>query len=145
MSKKSYALIFLSLSTFFGRAHDTWMENREFFIVILQLHSTIFQRTQDLRKKETQIFYIFFFKVQSDSDLGVCHGDDHFYFFSSTLPMLKKLLNRDEDEEMVEKMVTLWTNFAKSTTPTPSPGKIDRFKFWRSGLSTWKYQFSYDH
>ena len=61
-------------------------------------------------------------KVQSDLDLGVCHGDDHFYFFSSTLPMLKKLLNREEDQAMVDKMVRLWINFAQTSTPTPNPG-----------------------
>ena len=53
---------------------------------------------------------------------GVCHGDDHFYIFSSRLPMLKSLISKEEDVNVARKVVRLITNFAKTSSPTPRPG-----------------------
>ena len=53
------------------------------------------------------------------------HGDDHFYHFDSAQPLLRGLFTRKKEEKDVSKtVVRLWTNFAKSSDPTPNPGEV---------------------
>ena len=53
----------------------------------------------------------------------VSYGDDHFYHFDSAQPLLRGLFTRKKEEKDVSKtVVRLWTNFAKSSDPTPNPG-----------------------
>lgn len=54
----------------------------------------------------------------SSYDFGVCHGDDLFLFFRQDLLGDKnEVLRTDKDQEMVKKMVTLWTSFAQNGVP----------------------------
>ncbi|XP_074604247.1 acetylcholinesterase-like [Brevipalpus obovatus] len=46
-----------------------------------------------------------------DKTIGVCHGDDLFYVFGT--PFRKPYLFNDEDRKMSEKMMKIWTDFAR--------------------------------
>ena len=61
----------------------------------------------------------------NESHKWVCHLDDHFYFFSSRHPLMSKAtLSGGGDQEASDKLVKLWTNFAKTGNPTPGGSKL---------------------
>ncbi|KAI2474068.1 juvenile hormone esterase-like [Diabrotica virgifera virgifera] len=56
-------------------------------------------------------------KMVNDQRPGACHADELGYLFKT--PVAADL--KDEDKSSIRKLVTLWTNFAKFSNPTP-PG-----------------------
>ncbi|XP_074597669.1 acetylcholinesterase-1-like [Brevipalpus obovatus] len=67
-----------------------------------------------------------------DKTIGVCHGDDLFYVFGA--PFRKPYLFNDEDRKMSEKMMKIWTDFARKGFPITDDG--EEWPFWK--------QFNYD-
>ncbi|XP_059080848.1 esterase E4-like [Tigriopus californicus] len=59
-------------------------------------------------------------KIHSSKEEGVSHGDDHFCFFSSNLPMMGKSFSKGTDGKVSDRMVQLWVNFSKFANPTPN-------------------------
>ena len=67
---------------------------------------------------------VLYFQPNDSTSHGVCHGDDMFYLFSSSLPHLKRIGKATPQDEMVrKKMIQLWMNFVQHSNPTPNPGK----------------------
>ncbi|CAG4966483.1 unnamed protein product [Parnassius apollo] len=56
---------------------------------------------------------------------GACHGDDLFYLFNT---MLLPFRIDNKDNEFIDKITTLWTNFAKYGHPTPKKTDL-KFKW----------------
>ncbi|KAJ9582814.1 hypothetical protein L9F63_022842, partial [Diploptera punctata] len=53
-------------------------------------------------------------------DYGVCHADELLYLFPR-ITFFPGEEPSEEDEEIIDIMITLWTNFAKFGDPTPTP------------------------
>ena len=112
---------------------------------IMDLYSDIFFTSpkvksleyQSRHQKEPIFFYILTQKPSismstligaktgsAEEDFGVCHGDDLSFLFNPEREY-KKLFGGEnpvatnEDLETRERMVTMWTNFAKHSDPTP--------------------------
>ncbi|KDR12773.1 Esterase FE4 [Zootermopsis nevadensis] len=56
----------------------------------------------------------------ANRNYGVCHADDLIYIFPSGDTLLGTTLT-ETDDKMVDIMTTLWTNFARTGNPTPTP------------------------
>jgi carboxylesterase type B len=63
-----------------------------------------------------------------NEDFGAIHGDDLLFLFNDVLA-IEDALQTEEDKQTRERMVTLWTNFAKYADPTP---------FQEDDLTVWK-------
>ena len=55
-------------------------------------------------------------------DFGVSHGDELFFLFRQTglLSDRNELLRNDKDQDMIKKMIHLWTSFATNGECTRS-------------------------
>ena len=58
-----------------------------------------------------------FVGIHETKSLGVSHADDILYLFDKIFPV--SLLPDDRDQEMIDFLVELWTNFATFHNPTP--------------------------
>ncbi|KAJ8718217.1 hypothetical protein PYW07_006147 [Mythimna separata] len=98
----------------------------------LVLESELYTRTTD------QPIYYYQFKYNGLRNMpkiisgfrevvnGASHADELFYLFK---PHAFPLLHSAE-ENMIKRMVTMWTNFAKYSDPTPQPSQLTPFR-WR--------------
>ena len=59
------------------------------------------------------------FGMHGTQSLGVCHSDELLYLFKFELPLRITMLLDEQDQNMVDFMVELWTNFAMYHDPTP--------------------------
>ena len=59
-----------------------------------------------------------FVGIHETKSLGVSHADDILYLFDKIFPVT--LLPDERDQEMIDFLVELWTNFATYHNPTPN-------------------------
>ncbi|XP_055527210.1 uncharacterized protein LOC129719825 [Wyeomyia smithii] len=71
-----------------------------------------------------------------DSLRGACHADDIYYLFSSSYFYTKAIKDGSKADQMRKLMCKLWTNFAKTSDPTPE-GFVGGFRWepYRSSSS----------
>ncbi|XP_061709463.1 carboxylesterase 4A-like [Cydia pomonella] len=87
-------------------------------------------RFTDLYSKHNSPIYMYRFSFESDLNFvkklasmgldlkGACHGDDVFYMFSSNFTK-DAYESQDKLKDYVSKVTKLWTDFAKTSNPTP--------------------------
>ncbi|CAB3250981.1 unnamed protein product [Arctia plantaginis] len=97
----------------------------------LVLESELYSRTTDQPIYYYQFQYsglINMPKVISGFGLsnGASHGDELFYLFK---PHSFPLPHRFLEDKMIKRMVTMWTNFAKYSDPTPYTSRLLPFKW----------------
>ncbi|XP_069696466.1 esterase E4-like [Periplaneta americana] len=94
--------------------------------IAAQLHSsrsaTVYYYLFDYRG--TNSFSVHF--GDKTRDYGVCHLDDLMYLFPQDhfFPGSEK---QSEDDEMIDTLITLWTNFARTGDPTPGNDKKNKW------------------
>ncbi|KAG8235964.1 hypothetical protein J437_LFUL017900 [Ladona fulva] len=101
-------------------------------------------------KKNDSFFYAFNYRGQNTLwdmigvssapfDGGVCHANDLLMLFN--IPMY--FLN-DEEKEVSQKMVSLWTNFAKYGEPNPKENMVKGVPKWPPYDNEGEYYMRFD-
>ncbi|CAH0682963.1 unnamed protein product [Spodoptera exigua] len=111
---------------------DDWDKWMNFLTIHIFVHPTM-QWVKHCAKGKKQKLYLYKFSCRSERNvmaplrgltemLGerqvTCHADDLMYFFNPKL-MNTKVDTASETFKLMERVLTLWTNFAKYGNPTP--------------------------